>query len=61
MMICPHDAPWKSNLRFLHLMQRTIGVLPVPCDELPAGQDPAYEAVDSLLLDGKHIRAGRRR
>ena len=40
------------KLRFLHLTQRTIGLLPVACDELPAGEDPVYETVDSLLLNG---------
>ena len=40
------------KLRHLHLMQRTIGVLPDPCDELPEGKDPAYETVDSLLFNG---------
>lgn len=45
------------QLRYLHLTQRTIGVLPVPCDALPAGEDPAYEAVDSLLLNGTRYQS----
>lgn len=40
------------KLRYLHLMQRTIGVLPAACDELPAAEDLVYESVDSLLLNG---------
>jgi hypothetical protein len=42
------DSPLEIRLKFLHLMQRTIGVLPAACDELPAGKDPVYQAVDSL-------------
>ncbi len=47
----------KVTLRFLHLAQRTIGVLVEPCDELPAGNEPAYRAVDSLLLGGTRYQS----
>ena len=45
------------RLRFLHLTQRTIGVLRVECDELPAGRDLAYEPVESLLLGGTRYQS----
>ncbi len=40
------------QLRYLHLVQRTIGVLSTPCDSLPAEGDPDYCAVDSFVLGG---------
>ena len=40
------------ELRYLHLAQRTIGVLTVPCDSLAAEGDPDYSAVDSFVLGG---------
>jgi hypothetical protein len=46
------DSALEISLRFLHLIERTIGVLPAPCDELPEGRDPVYEAVDSLSFNG---------
>ena len=46
------DSALNVELRFLHLMQRTIGVLAVPCEELPVGNDPVYEAVDSFQFNG---------
>lgn len=46
------DSALEVHLRFLHLVQRTIGVLPVPCHELPVGKDPLYQAVDSFSLNG---------
>jgi hypothetical protein len=50
------DAALNVTVRFLHLMQRTIGVLNSPCRELPLGNDPPYDAVDSLVLDGQHYQ-----
>ena len=45
------DSAVEVRVRFLHLTQRTIGVLHAPC-ELPVGKEPSYEAVDSLQLNG---------
>ena len=45
------------QLRYLHLTQRTIGRLPVPCDELPFRSDPVYEAVDFLQLGGTRYQS----
>ena len=45
-------ASLEVKLRFLHLVQRTIRVLPFPCDEAPEEEVPHYKAVDSFLLNG---------
>jgi hypothetical protein len=50
------DSALEVSLRFLHLIERTIGVLPVPCGELPEGNDLVYEAVDSLSFNGRQYQ-----
>ncbi len=44
------DARVEVRVRFLHLVQRTVGRLQEPAAEMPAGAEPAFEAVDSLRV-----------
>ena len=45
------------QLRYLHLTQRTIGRLPVPCDELPAGAIPFTRPSILLQLGGTRYQS----
>ena len=51
------DAALEVTVRFLQLVQRTVGVLPAPCDALPEEKELVYQAVDSLLLDGTRYQS----
>ena len=38
------------KVRFLHLLARTVGALDAPRQALPAGEEPAFRAVESLRV-----------
>jgi hypothetical protein len=44
------DARVEVRVRFLHIVQRTVGRILEPAAELPQGREPEFEAVDSLRV-----------
>jgi hypothetical protein len=47
----------RVTVRFLHLIDRTIGELSPPLTELPAGAEPAHRLVQSMDVGGKQFQA----
>jgi hypothetical protein len=43
-------------VRFLHLVDRTVGRLTAPLTELPRGTEPEYKLVDRLEVDGQILQ-----
>jgi hydrogenase maturation protease len=50
-------AVLRISARFLHLMDRTVGRLSPPLDELPAAMEPEFQLVQSLEVGGKQYQA----
>lgn len=47
------DAIAKISVRFLHPLVREVGALSTPITELPTGQEPDFQLVPQLRLEGK--------
>jgi hypothetical protein len=50
-------AALRISIRFLHLVDRTIGQLSPPLHELPSAMEPDYQLVQSLQVGAKHYQA----
>jgi hypothetical protein len=45
------------KVRFLHLLARTVGELPEPLPEWPAGGEPAFRVVEALQVGGRRMQS----
>ncbi|HZZ41935.1 MAG TPA: hypothetical protein VFE58_03295 [Tepidisphaeraceae bacterium] len=50
------DAAVQIKIRFLHLVDRTIGELTPPLDELPATGEPAFRQVQNMSVGDREYR-----
>jgi hypothetical protein len=50
-------AALRVSVRFLHLVDRTIGRLATPLDELPTGAEPQFDLVQNLDVGEKRYQA----
>jgi hypothetical protein len=54
---CRQDVSIEVRVRFLQLVQRTIGVLKLPVRELAPGELPELALVDSVVLNGRLLQS----